>query len=173
MEKTVKENKVYSGKIFDVYSNTVEVSGELTVRDIIVHHGGVCVLPIDDEKNVYLVRQYRSGAGESLLEIPAGKLEKGEDILSCAVRELSEETGFSAENITSLGFIYPTPAYVSEKIYIYLAKGLKSGEAHPDEGEELDVIKLPFEKCLDMIKNGEICDAKTVVALLRAEKELI
>lgn len=173
MEKTVKKDCVYSGKIFDVYKNTVDVSGFLSQRDIVVHNGGVCVLPVDDEGFVYLVKQFRSGAGCDLIEIPAGKLEAGEDTLSCAVRELSEETGFTAGEIVSLGYIYPTPAYDTEKIYIYLAKSLKKGESHPDDGEELEVLKISFKECLEMINSGCITDAKTVVALLRAEKELL
>ncbi len=170
MEKILQEKCVYDGKILSVYNNTVETPVGVAYRDIVKHNGGVSVLPIDDELNIYLVRQYRSGAGESLIEIPAGKLELSEGIFECARRELSEETGFSAKEYYSLGYIYPTPAYDTEKIYIYIAKGLSEGKVHLDEGEFVDVIKVSYNDAVDMINNGEITDAKTVVAILRAGK---
>ena len=173
MEKILQEKLVYDGRVFKVFSNKV-LSSEVRecYRDIVLHNGGVGVLPMDEEGCVYLVRQYRSGAGEFSTEIPAGKLELDEDHFDCAVRELSEETGFSAQNLKYLGFIYPTPAYDTEKIHIYLATGLKAGNAHPDEGEELELIKLSLFDAVDMIIKGEITDAKTIIALLRAEREL-
>ena len=173
MEKIIDEKLVYSGRVFDVYSNKV-LSGEMRecYRDVVVHNGGVGIIPVDNEGNVYLVKQYRSGAEGFLTEIPAGKLEPGEDHSVCAVRELSEETGFTADNLKYLGFMYPTPAYNPEKIHIYLATGLNAGEAHPDDGEILELIKIPLEQAVKMSEDGTITDAKTIIALLRAEREL-
>ena len=173
MEKILKEKLVYDGKVFKVFSNTVLCEGERECyRDIVAHNGGVGVLPLDDEGYVYLVKQFRSGAGEHLIEIPAGKLELAEEHFECAVRELSEETGFTANALKYIGFLYPTPAYDTEKIHIYIATGLIPGDAHPDDGEELEMIRIKLSDAVQMTENGEITDAKTVIALLRAEREL-
>lgn len=170
-EKTVEENCVYDGKVVKVFCNKTELeNGNVVKREVVEHNGGVGILPIDSEGNVYLVRQYRVGASEELIEIPAGKLEIGEDPVKCGLRELSEETGFSASGLVSLGYIYPTPGYDTEKIHIFIAKNLIEGEQHMDEDEFLDVIKMPYVKALMMIESGEITDAKTIIALLRAEK---
>ena len=171
LEKTVEENCVYDGKVVRVFCNKAELeNGNVVTREVVEHNGGVGILPIDSEGNVYLVRQYRVGASEELIEIPAGKLEIGEDPVKCGLRELSEETGFSASGLVSLGYIYPTPGYDTEKIHIFIAKNLIEGEQHMDEDEFLDVIKMPYVKALMMIESGEITDAKTIIALLRAEK---
>lgn len=170
-EKTVEENCVYDGKVVKVFCNKAELeNGNVVKREVVEHNGGVGILPIDSEGNVYLVRQYRVGASEELIEIPAGKLEIGEDPVKCGLRELSEETGFSASGLVSLGYIYPTPGYDTEKIHIFIAKNLIEGKQHMDEDEFLDVIKMPYVKALMMIESGEITDAKTIIALLRAEK---
>ena len=115
---------------------------------------------------VLLVRQYRYVYGEELIEIPAGKIEAGEDPAVTAARELSEETGYTAESVKLLYTIYPTPGYTNEKLYIYKADGLREGVAHPDEGEALSAFWLPVEDALDLIEKGEIKDGKTVIALL-------
>ena len=137
-----------------------------------LHSGGVGILPVDKDNNVFLVEQYRYGASEFLLEIPAGKLEYGEDPYDCAVRELSEETGCTAGSIVSLGKMNPSPAIMSEIIHIYLAKDLTYGERHLDKDEFLDVVKVPFSKAIEMIFSGEITDAKTQIALLKAKEIL-
>ena len=104
-----------------------------------------------------------------MLEAPAGKLEPGEDPLLCAVRELGEETGFTAEQIVPLGSFWPSPGYCRERIFVYLALGLKKGEAHPDKGEFLDVEKYPLETLFEMTLDGKIDDCKTVMAILKAK----
>lgn len=172
-EKTLTSKTVYDGKIFTVKSDTASLMDGTTVnREIICHSGGVGVLAIDENQDVILVKQFRYGAQAETIEIPAGKFEADESPIDCAKRELLEETGYITKNIISLGTILPTPAYCSEKIYIYFAKDLISSEQSLDEGEFLEIIKIPFDTAYEMVQNGEITDAKTVVAILKA-KDLI
>jgi len=172
-EKTIKQNAIYSGKILKVFVDDVEVTnGHRTTREYCDHPGGVGILPIDDEGNAYLVRQFRYPYREELLEIPAGKLEPGEDPFECGARELREETGFSANDIKTLGMIYPSPGYVNERLYLYLARGLTPGETCPDEDEFLSVSKIPFDELLNMVMQDKIHDAKTVSAVLKAARIL-
>lgn len=169
-EKTLSSKTVYDGKIFEVCTQQVLLNDNSTaVRDVVIHHGGAGVLAIDSDNCVFLVRQYRKGAECEMLEIPAGKLEKGEDPEACAVRELREEIGAEAGNIQFLGSFFPTPAYCSEKIHIYFAADLSIKEQQLDKGEFLEVVKLPFKKAVDMAVSGEITDAKTIIALLKAD----
>lgn len=169
-ETEINRNIVFDGKIFKIAQCKAELcDGTLVDREFMIHSGGVCILPVDDDGNVYLVQQYRYGAGRVLLEIPAGKLEKGEIPYDCAVRELSEETGFSADKITPLGVMFSSPAIMSEIIYLYLARNLTEGKKHLDNGEFLELVKIPFDEALEMVANGEITDAKTQLALLKAK----
>ena len=172
-EKTILRDIIYEGKIFTVARDTVELEdGSEAFRELVLHTGGAGILPIDEDGNVTLVRQYRAGAGAVLTEICAGKLEKGEDPLDCALRELSEELGLEAQKVTPLGFLDPTPAYDSEKTYIFLAHNLKSVDRHPDKGEFMDIVKMPLEKALESVYDGTLTDAKTQLALLKAERLL-
>lgn len=169
-EKTLSIEEIYNGRIIRVTKEKVELeNGKQSTREMVYHSGGVGVLPIDDEGNVYLVKQFRYPFKKVLLEIPAGKREPEEDPLTCGVRELKEEIGAEASNIKSLGDLYPTVAYDTEIIYIYLATGLSFGETHLDEGEFIDVVKMPFEKAYEMVLNGAIPDAKTQIAVLKAK----
>ena len=168
-EEKVERNDIFSGRVLKLHVDKVRLhDGKLAEREVCDHPGGVGVLAIDGEKNAILVRQFRYPYGEELLEIPAGKLEKGEDPLECGIRELREETGCKAENITPLGMIYPSPGYVNEKLYLYLATGLSYGECDPDEDEFLRVEKIPFDELKEMVMRDEIHDAKTVSAVLKA-----
>ncbi len=170
-EKTVSVRDIYKGKIVHIHVDEVELyDGSHSHREIVEHDGGVTVIPVDSDGNVYCVRQFRYAFGKSIIETPAGKLEKGEDPFECAVRELSEETGFSAEEYVYLGEFYPSPGYCHEKLYSYLALGLKKGEAHLDEGEFLDVIKYPLDELVDMVMNNELSDAKTIISILKAKR---
>ena len=117
-----------------------------------------------------MVRQFRYAVGRAVLEIPAGKLEKGEDPLEAAKRELSEETGFTAEKWLSLGEMYPTPGYCSEKLYVYLARNLAAGKMHLDDGEILTAEKIKLSDVVKMIMDCKISDAKTVFGVLKADK---
>ncbi len=174
IEQTVKKNYIYQGKILNLRRDDAELpDGRACVREIVEHSGGACVLYIKDNK-VLLVRQYRYAYGESLYEIPAGKLEAGEDPKCAAFRELEEEAGVRAEELKLLYVMYPTPGYTNEKIYIYQAVGGRETVSALDEDEFLDVEYLPLDKVKEMLKTGEIRDGKTIVALqayLLSEKE--
>ena len=166
IEKTVRKNYIYKGKIVNLRCDDAELpDGNPCTREVVEHPGGASVLCILDGK-VALVRQYRYAYGEELLEIPAGKLNAGEDPKKAAARELEEETGLCASDLKHLLTLYPTPGYTNEKIYIYEAVGLKEGCQHLDEDEFLSVVFLPLEEALQKIECGEICDAKTIAALL-------
>lgn len=170
IEKKISSTDIFKGRIVHLHVDEVElIDGSISLREIIEHDGGVTVIPVDENGDVYCVRQYRYGFGKSIIETPAGKLEKGEDPLACAVRELSEETGFTAEEYIYLGEFYPSPGYCHEKLYAYLALGLKRGEAHLDKGEFLDVVKFSLDQLVEMVMNNELYDAKTIIAILKAK----
>lgn len=164
-EKTVRKNYIYQGKIVNLRCDDAELpDGRLCKREIVEHPGGAAVLCIEGE-NVVFVRQFRYAYGEELLEIPAGKLERGEDPMLAAQRELEEETGFIAD-LSPLTVLYPTPGYSNEKIYLYAAKNVRRGNRHLDADEFLDVVELPAKEALSLVKSGVIRDAKTIAALL-------
>jgi len=165
VEKTVKKNYIYQGKILTVRRDDAQLpDGKPCIREIIEHSGGACVLYVEDGKALF-VRQYRYAYGESLYEIPAGKLEPGEDPMLAAMRELEEEAGIKAGRLELLFVNYPTPGYTNEKIYIYRAFDGEKVSAHLDEDEFLDVEYIPLDKVKEMLKNGEIRDGKTIIAL--------
>lgn len=169
-ETLLEKQTVYEGKIVNLRRDTVRLpDGRESLRELVEHPGGVGVLPLDGDQNVYMVRQFRYGAGQVVLEIPAGKLE-GEDPLDCGKRELHEEIGLKAQRYTDLGRIFPTPAYDSEIIYVYLAEGLEMIDQKLDDGEFLEVEKIPLQKLLEMALAGELPDAKTQIAVLRTAK---
>ena len=173
IEKTISSKTVFDGKVFRVEVRDVELyDGSVSQREIVLHHGGATVVALDDDKNIFLVRQFRSPYEKVLYELPAGKLEKDEDPKDCAIRELKEETGMVAASVESLGEMYATPGYCSEIIHLYLASGLSKGEGNPDDGEFLQVIKVPLSEAISMIENNEISDAKTMVALLKTARRV-
>lgn len=166
-EKTVRKNYIYRGKIINVRCDDAELpNGRPCRREIVEHPGGACVLCVKDGK-VALVKQFRYAYGEAIYEIPAGKLNEGEDPMLAAERELGEETGMIADELVLRFVLYPTPGYTNEKIFIYEALGVREGKQHLDEGEFLNVEFVPIEVALEMVENGAICDAKTIVALQR------
>ena len=168
-EKTVDSNEIFSGKVFDVHLDKAELeNGDIVSRELILHPGGVCVVALTDQNEVLMVKQFRYPFQTQLIEVPAGKLEKGEDHRNAALRELKEETGAECESLEYIGVCYPSVAYLTEKIHMYLARGLSFGESHPDDDEFLDVMRIPFDKAVDMVMNGELPDAKTQIALLKA-----
>lgn len=171
VETMVDSELIYDGRIIKVKNDTVRLhTGAISKREVVQHNGGVGILPVDADNNAYLVRQFRYPFGESVLEIPAGKLEVGEDPYECAIRELSEETGFVAGSLTCLGHFYPSPGYCRETLHIYLARDLKEGKAHLDENEYLDVEKYPLDELVRMVMDGEILDAKTIIGILKADR---
>lgn len=168
-EKYVSREDIFDGKILHLVKDTVALpDGNTAYREFCLHLGGVCVLPLLDDGRVIVERQYRYAHGRVFLEIPAGKLNfAGEDPLEAGKRELREETGASAERYTFLGEIATTPALINEKIYVYLAEGLTFGECELDEGEFLEVEKVPFRELYELVMRGEIKDAKTQIAILK------
>ena len=168
-EKYVSREEIFDGRILHVVKDTVSLpDGSTSFREICLHTGGVCVLPLLDDGRVIVVKQYRYAHERVFLEIPAGKLNYlGEEPLSAGQRELREETGALAKSYTYLGEIATTPALINEKIYVYLAEGLTFGECELDEGEFLEVESLPFRELYDMVMRGEIRDAKTQIAVLK------
>lgn len=167
-EKTLSEEEIYNGKIIRVHKDIAELpDGRRTIREVIDHPGGVGILPLRDDMTVAMVRQFRYPFKEIILEIPAGKLERGEDPLECAKRELSEETGCEAGEFIPLGEIYPSPGCYGEILRIYLADKLTEGKAHLDEGEFLNVEYIPLATLYNMVMSGEIKDAKTAIAVLK------
>jgi len=168
-EKTLKKNYLYRGRILNLRCDDAALpDGTPCKRELVEHSGGASVLCVVDGKAV-LVRQFRYAYGEELLEIPAGKLNEGEDPLTAAGRELEEETGLIAERLDLRYTLYPTPGYTNEKIYIYEAHGVKQGRQHLDEGEFLNVVYLPVGEAKELVQRGVIRDAKTIVALLGYE----
>ena len=169
-EKTLSSQPIYNGRIIKVHVDTVELpNGNTSTREIVNHPGGVGILALDQDNNVLTVTQYRYAYQKSLLEIPAGKLEEGEDPYCAALRELHEETGASTDALTPLGDVYPSPGFTDEIIRLYLARNLTWGEMHPDDDEFLDVQRIPFPMLLDQVLRGEITDAKTCVAVMKAK----
>ncbi len=164
-EETLKEHVLFEGRIIRVRCDEVLLpDGTTSTREVVDHPGGACVLCVHGGK-VVLVKQFRYAYREELYEIPAGKLERGEDPMLAAKRELEEETGLVADRLVHLFTMYPTPGYCNEKIYIYRADGVSAGKKHLDEGEFLDVAEIPLEEAYAMIGDGRIRDAKTVIAL--------
>lgn len=159
----------YEGKIINLRVDKARLpDGSVANREVVEHPGGVGVIALTDEGEVLLVQQFRYPYGEITTEIPAGKRDRGEDPLNTGKRELAEETGVTADNFTPLGVLYPTPGYCDEVIYLYLATGLHFAEQHPDEDEFLDVLRLPLDTLVDKVMAGEIPDAKTQIAALKA-----
>ena len=168
IESKLESKEIFNGHVIRVTLDTVRLeNGDTAYREIVHHHGGACILPVDDEGNVYMVRQFRYALGEEIWELPAGKLEAGEDPFEAAKRELSEECGLTADHFTDLGVLYATVGYDSERIYIWAATGLLPVGQHLDDDEFLDVVKMPFEKALGLVLDGTIRDSKTQVGLLK------
>ena len=169
-EKTISSEEIFSGRILHIRRDTVELpGGGRSFREVVDHPGGVCVLALDDENRVLLVRQFRYPYEKVLTELPAGKLEIGEDPEQAALRELREETGAVPGTFQSLGELYPSPGYCGEIIRMYLARELTFGEAALDEGEFLNVERMDFARLVELVLSGEIRDAKTIAAALKTK----
>ena len=170
-EETLSTEQLYDGVVVKLWRDRVMLeNGKEATREVIKHPGGVCVLPLSDDGCVYMVKQFRYPFKQVLLEIPAGKKEIGEEPLECGIRELGEEIGAAAEKVTPLGKLYPTVAYDTEIIWMYLAEGLTfAGGQHLDPEEFVDIVKIPFDEAYRMVLADEIPDAKTQLAILRAK----
>lgn len=173
-EKFLKREEIYKGAVLDVVKDTVELpDGKEALREVCLHVGAVCVIPLLPDGRVIMERQYRYAHGRVFFEIPAGKLNyKEENPLEAAKRELREETGALAKAYTPLGIMVPSPAILSERIYMYLAEDLTFGERELDEDEFLDVEFVPLDTLYEMVMRGEIEDAKTQIAVLKVKSIL-
>ena len=162
--------RIYTGRIVELEVDRVRLpNGGESVREVIRHRGAAVILPILDDGRLLLVRQFRYPVGEVLLELPAGTLERDEDPLACAARELIEETGYSARTLSSLGKFFSAPGYTDEVLHAILARGLdRVGAADPDDDENLELVIHPIDAVLGMIAGGEIRDAKTIGAMMLA-----
>jgi ADP-ribose pyrophosphatase len=169
----LESRQVFRGRIVDLSVDRVRLpNGNVCELELIRHPGAAAVVPVDEHGNVILVRQYRYAAGGRLLEVPAGKLDGGEPPASCAARELQEETGFSANEFTPMGWIWTTPGFTDEKIWLFLATGLLPARQDLQDDEVLTVERMPLSEAVRRAEHGEIRDAKSVCALLRADLHL-
>lgn len=172
-EKKLNSRQIFDGVVVKLFVDDVELpDGKKSIREIVRHPGAVCVIPIDEDENVIMIKQFRYPFSEVLLEVPAGKLEPNEDPLEAVKRELEEESGVNAESVEYIGTMYTTVAILDEKIHMYLATGLTYKNAHPDDGEFLEVVKIPLKTLVEMAMDGKIPDSKTQIAILKAEKIL-
>ncbi len=172
-EPTVSSRRIFDGKILSLRVDTVALSSGIeATREVIEHGPAVAIVPVDDTGNVHLVKQYRKAIGDSLLEVPAGRMERGEDPAEAARRELGEETGLKAGKLDFLGSYFTTPGFTDEEMYTFLATDLREGEAHPDEDEEVERVIMPLEQAVGMVKNGDLHDGKSIAALLIAWQRL-
>lgn len=169
-EKQLSSEEIFAGRVISVTLDTVELeNGNTGMREVVHHHGGAGVAALNEQGEIYLVRQYRYALDRELIEIPAGKLEPGEDPFETAKRELGEEAGLKAAEYRDLGYIIPTCGYCSEIIYLYAAKDLSPVDQHLDPDEFLSVFTMPLEEAVQLVLSGEITDSKTVAAILKVK----
>lgn len=162
--------RVFEGRILNLRVDQVLLpNGNTASREVVEHNGGVCIVPVTPDNRVYMVRQYRYPFGELMLEIPAGKLDGDELHSDAARRELDEEIGMRAAELVYLGEVRPSVAYLTERIHVYLARGLTPTRQHLDEDEFLNVETYPLDELVEMVLNGQITDAKTAAALLKVK----
>lgn len=167
IEKTISTKKIYEGKIINLRIDTIELPDQkYSKREIVEHNGGSAVIPVTADNKIVFVKQYRKAAEDYLIEIPAGKIDTGEDPRDCVIRELKEETGIIAGKIDYLFKFYSTPGFSNEIIHLYAAYDLEFGNPNPDEDEYIDILKIDVDEAIQMIFNGEIIDSKTVSAIL-------
>jgi ADP-ribose pyrophosphatase len=172
-EKTIARKDVFKGKVITVHEDTVLLpNGETSRREEVDHHGGVCIAILDDENRLYFVRQYRYAYSSTILELPAGKLESGEDPFEAAKREQTEETGTTGKNYISLGKIYPSPGYTNEIISLWACRVSETGSMKLDEDEFVEVEKINIDTAVKMVLSNEIPDSKTQIGILKT-KELL
>ena len=169
-EKTLSRRDIFEGKVVSLHVDTVELpDGKTSIREVVEHVDGVAVLALDEDNNVLTVTQYRYVFAKPMLELPAGKLDGGEDPRVGALRELKEETGAVPDTLESLGRIVLSPGCFGETLHLFLARGLHMGEQNLDEGEFLNVDRIPFDELYHRCMDGDVDDAKTVTAVLKAK----
>lgn len=169
-EKTLKTARIYDGKVINLRVDTVELPDKkYSKREIVEHAGAAAVVPLTATGHVVLVKQFRKPVDEVIYEIPAGILETKETAENCARRELAEETGYRAGTLELLTAYYPSPGFSNEVIHVFLARDLSEGTARPDEDEYLEVVEIPMDQAIKMIKEGRIKDSKAIIGLLMAQ----
>lgn len=172
-EDRLSGKTIFEGRVFTVTQDEIRlVNGHTATREVVHHSGGAAVVALNDRQEVALVRQFRYAAGQEMTELPAGKIEKGEEPRQTATRELAEEAGLAADNFISFGQVIPTCAYCTEIIYLYLATGLHPVPQQLDADEFLDVFWVSLDEAVEMVMDGRIADAKTVSGLLRVKRLL-
>lgn len=165
-ESTISSTTIFDGKVIKVEVANIELpNGKTATREIVRHNGAVGILAITEENKIILVKQYRKALEQTIIEIPAGKLEIDENPEACAIRELKEETGYTASNIDFIHKFYTSPGFANELIYLYAARDLIKGEASPDEDEFVEILELSLEEVENLIASGQIVDAKTLIAV--------
>jgi ADP-ribose pyrophosphatase len=174
IEKTIQSEYAYKGKTINVRKDIVKLpNGKEALREVVEHPGAVAVVAVNAKREVVMVRQFRYAFGREMLEIPAGKMDKADEgHFACGQRELQEETGMQAGEMTYLGCMYPSVGFLDEVIHLYLAQDLKKTCQNLDEDEFLNVVTLPFEQVMSMIFQNEISDAKTIIGVLKAREFL-
>ncbi len=168
MIKTLSSKTLYEGRIFDVRIDEVSFGDAEYKREIVVHNGSAVIVPVFEDTTVAMVRQYRYAAEKFLLEIPAGKLDKGEGPETAAKRELEEEVGVTAAKIEKIAEFYVSPGFLNEKMFVYLATGLTETSQNLDIDEILEIERIAFPDAFELIQNGGIEDAKTIIGLIFA-----
>ena len=167
MEQQLSTVQVYTGPAISLRIDKVKKpGGAITTRDVVEHADCVAVVPIDDDGEVLLVKQFRYPVDSALLEIPAGGIETGEDVVDCVRRELQEEIGYLPETVEKLGGFYSIPGYGTEYLYVYVAKDLRPSRLVAEDTDEIEVVRVPLGRIPELILSGKICDAKTIAALL-------
>ena len=174
VEKKISSENVFDGVLLHVRKDEVELpNGHKATREWITHPGAASVIPLLPDGQIILVRQFRYPIGQVTLEVPAGKLDKpGEDPLECAKRELSEETGYTAEKIWKLTTIATTVGFTNEIIHLYAATDLTPGKQHPDEDEFINTLKMPLTAALKMVESGKIIDSKSIISILLLSQQI-
>jgi ADP-ribose pyrophosphatase len=170
--QVVEKQVIFAGSRVRLEVHTLEnqITGKRTPKEVVIHPGAVVILPFLDDHQILLIRNRRHTIGERLIELPAGTLEKGEDPINCAGRELVEETGYLAGRLKPLGYFFTSPGILSEKIYAYAAYDLQIAGTNPDEGEEIDVLPTDFDEAIEMIRDSRIHDAKTIATILKYDR---
>lgn len=168
-ETTVSQSTVYEGVIVNVRLDEIQLpDGRPAKRELIEHPGAVAIFAMDKQNRVILVRQFRYAVGEAVLELPAGKLEPGEDPRDSALRELEEETGLQPKTFRPMGCTYSSPGILQETLHLFFARDLVQAQAHPDDGEFVEVLRVPYDELMDMVRRDEIKDSKTLAGILKA-----
>lgn len=174
-ESLVKREVIYNGKIINVYNDVVSLESKnmTSYREIVEHNGGVCAVVRTKENKIKFVKQFRYAFNEEVLELPAGKIEKGENPDYTIAREIEEEVGVTANEIIKIGKMYSSPGFCTEVIHLYYVEDYQECEKHFDDDEDLDDFEYSYSECLEMIENGQIVDAKTICLLLRVKEKFM